>query len=999
MRYFLVCFILTFFSFAFAQKESYWQQEVNYTIEVNLNDTTHVLAGFVTMEYINHSPDTLTNILIHLWPNAYSDHTTPLAKQLLENGKKTFHYSKPNQRGFIDQIDFKLNAEACRWSFEPNTKEIARIKLNQPLLPTDTLVIATPFRVKLPTTFSRLGHVGQSYQITQWYPKPAVYDRHGWHAMPYLDQGEFYSEFGRFDVSITLPQNYVVGATGDLQTIEEQLWIDSIANATKKRNTYGTEVKFPASSSTPKTIRFTQQNIHDFAWFADKRYHILKDTVTLPHSGRVVTTYALFTNNQADLWSKAPSYLHDAIYHYSTHLGDYPYNQVTALDGTISAGGGMEYPNITIIGEEKDDFALDVVITHEVGHNWFYGILGSNERDHGWLDEGLNSYYENRYVKAKYPNQKLFNNLPKFARKFLDINQYHPTYLNDFGYQILARENEDQALNLHSPTFTDMNYGATVYGKTSLLFNYLESYLGTALFDTCMKTYYQKFKYKHPQPEDLRTVFETTSGKKLSWLFDDLINTTKKIDYSIKRVYHKNNTQSVLLKNNGDISSPVLLTYMKKDSVLVAEWIVGFEGEKTVMTNIPKDADKLKLDPWLNMPETNRKNNTYKLNKPFPKFEKLKFQFIGAAENQDRTQVFFAPYLGWNNYDKTQVGLMVYSPFLPTRKFNYFLAPAFGTGSKQFVGMGNINYTFFPQQSVQRFTIGVSGKRFSYLLFPQNLTINKIESFAHIVLKKKNARSPFAHEIKMRTALLRLGRLNNSQKVFYENYYINELSYLFKRESTLHPFALTATARQGDHFLMLQAEGKFNISYKMRNQGLEIRLFAGGFPLYTKNNQDISSPLPRLFLSTATVNSFAYWLQRDYMFDETFIDRNGRDKYLGRQVTSTGGAFRSFTTFGATNKFLVSTNIRSSIYRFVPILPFVSAAAIVTDANKTEFATEVGITLALIKNMAEIHLPLLTTNNIKRNQEILGISKWYQRITFTLQLNLQRPIDIIKTLF
>jgi len=999
MQHFLVGLCMLCCLFVSAQKETYWQQEVNYKIDVSLNDTTHVLTGFISMGYINHSPDTLKEILIHLWPNAYRDHTTPLAKQMLENGKKTFHFSKPNQRGFIDKIDFKLNAEVCRWNFAPNTKEIARVKLNVPLAPGETVTIATPFRVKLPNTFSRLGHIDQSYQITQWYPKPAVYDRKGWHVMPYLDQGEFYSEYGSFDVSITLPKNYVVGATGDLQTPEEQAWIDSIADATKKLKAYGTDIKFPASSPTQKTVRFTQQNIHDFAWFADKRYHILKDTVTLPNSGKVVTTYSLFTNNQADIWNKAPGYLHDAIYHYSKYLGDYPYNQVTALDGTISAGGGMEYPNITIIGEEKDDIGLDVVITHEVGHNWFYGLLGSNEREHGWMDEGLNSYYENRYVKAKYPNQKIFNGLPVFVQKFLDINQYHSTYLNDFGYQVLGRENEDQALNLHSSDFTDMNYGATVYGKTSLLFNYLEAYLGTALLDTCMKTYYEKFKYKHPQPEDLRAVLEETSGKKLNWLFDELINTNKKIDYSIKRVFKKRNTPSIILKNKAEISSPVMIAYMKRDSVLSTEWITGFEGKKTILAKIPEGADKVKIDPWLAMPEVNRRNNTYKLSKPFPKIENLKFQFLGAAENQDRTQVFFAPYLGWNNYDKTQVGLMLYSPFLPSRKFNYFLAPAIGTGSRQFIGMGNVNYTFFPDQTVQRFTVGVSGKRFSYLLFPQNLTINKIEPFAHIVFKKKNARSPFSHEIKIRSALLWLGRLDNHDQPFYENYYINELNYLFKRESTLHPFQVNATVRQGDNFLALQAEGKFNISYKKRNEGLEIRLFAGGFPIYTKNNTDISSPLPRMFLSTATVNSFAYWLQRDYMFDETFIDRNGRDKYLGRQVATTGGAFRSFTTFGATNKFLVSTNIRSSIHRFVPILPFVSAAAIVTDLNKTEFAMELGLTLALIKNVAEIHLPLVTTNNIKRNQEVLGISKWYQRITFTLQLNMQRPLDFVKTLF
>ena len=252
----------------------------------------------------------------------------------------------------------------------------------------------TPFRVKVPDgRFSRLGHTGQSYHITQWYPKPAVYDQDGWHAMPYLTQGEFFADFGRYEVSITLPANYIVGATGVLQEKEERQWMDSLATrpAPERRSPKGA-APFPPSATAWKTIRFAQDSVHDFAWFADKRFVVRKGSVVLPESGRTVTTWALYTPRNAALWENAVTYINEALLHYGQAVGDYPYAACTAVDGTISAGGGMEYPMITIIGNMSSAESLDNVIAHEVGHNWFQGVLASNEREHPWLDEGLNSY-------------------------------------------------------------------------------------------------------------------------------------------------------------------------------------------------------------------------------------------------------------------------------------------------------------------------------------------------------------------------------------------------------------------------------------------------------------------------------------------------------------------------------------------------------------------------------------------------------------------------------
>ncbi len=997
MNQLLTLTLLLFSLFGFAQ-QTYWQQQTDYKIEVTLNDTLHELDGFITINYKNNSPQPLDYIFFHLWPNAYKDQSSSFSKHQLENGDTKFYFSKPHQRGYIDKLNFKVNAEVCKMEYDAATDEICKVILNKPLNTGESISISTPFHVKLPETFSRMGHVGQSYQVSQWYPKPAVFDKYGWHPMPYLDQGEFYSEFGSFDVSITLPQNYVVGATGDLQDAEEVKWLDSISEATKKIDTYAPDMSFPASAKQTKTLRYTQTNIHDFGWFADKRYHVLKGEVELPYSKNKVTTWSLFTNSQPRFWNKAPEYLHDAIFYYSKWIGEYPYKQVTAVQGALSAGGGMEYPNVTVIGEVGSAFSLDEIITHEVGHNWFYGILGSNERENAWMDEGINSYYEYRYIRTKYPERKMIGKFPTGIAKSFDLTQYKHKYLMDLGYQFMARENRDEPLQQPAAKFTDFNYGVCVYGKSMLIFDYLEAYLGTEKFDAVMKKYFETWKYKHPQPEDIRQVFETETGKDLSWFFDDLIKTKKKIDYKIdngQQTTDNGNIKSFGLRNVGDISSPVSVSVLKKDSVLRTVWVEGFSGKKNIEVNT-EGGDRIQIDPQLQIPEINRRNNTYKLNKLAHRFEKLRFQFLGSVENQNRTQVYWSPYIGWNNYDKFQIGLALYNSLLPARKFNYLLVPVFGTGSKQFNGFARLNYNFYPE-SVQRFTVGIFGKRFSYLLFPQPLLFNKVEPYINFEFKKKNSRSPYTHSFNMRSAIIWLDWIRfDTKKKETQRYFVNEVKYTVDKKSTLHPFNVAVTAREGNKFVNLSVEGNFLISYKRKGEGFFIRVFAGGFLVNSKSTSDISSPNPRFYLSNATTNNFAYWLQKDYMFDENFLDRNGRDPYLGRQIAKTDGAFRSFTNFGATNKFLMSLNLTSSTHRFFPINPFVNAAFIVSDLNKPQLAAEFGLSAIILRDMVEIHLPLVTTKNISDNQKVMGITKWYQKFSFTLKFQLQKPIDLIR---
>lgn len=530
-------------------QQAYFQQESNYIINVTLNDQLHTLDGDIKIEYKNNSNESLDFIWMHLWPNAYKDNSTALVEQSLRSGDYKLYYADSIDRGFIDKIDFKVDDSKVKWEYHPDHIDIAKVILNNPLGPGESVVISTPFRVKVPKgIYSRLGHIGESYQISQWYPKPAVYDKDGWHEMPYLSQGEFYSEYGSFDVSITVPKNYVVGATGDLQNEDELQWLlnkahkDSVyINSLRAKDlaSKSKDMSFPKSEAETKTLRYIQNNVHDFAWFADKRFYVLKGEVELPDSKRMVDTWTMFTNNEIDLWKSSIEYMNDAIYYYSLWNGDYPYQHATAVDGSISAGGGMEYPNVTVIGESGTALLLETVIVHEVGHNWFYGILGSNERDNAWMDEGLNTLNENRYLETKYPNKTMLESFlgsrGSGITDALHLNDLKNKAQHDLSYLIAARSNADQPMQHPSADYTGLNYGGIVYSKTGVVFTYLKAYLGEKLFDKCMHDYYEKWKFKHPQPENLKASFENVTGMNFDWFFEDIVKTTKIIDFKIQR--------------------------------------------------------------------------------------------------------------------------------------------------------------------------------------------------------------------------------------------------------------------------------------------------------------------------------------------------------------------------------------------------------------------------------------------------------------------------------
>ncbi|MBK9148365.1 MAG: M1 family metallopeptidase [Flavobacteriales bacterium] len=998
-----------------ALKAQYFQQQVDYTIGVRLDDERHILHGQESFVYSNNSPQALDTLWIHLWPNAYTTRGTALCEQMNRTGDLSLHFAKDAERGTIDSLDFMVNGVKAPWGYHARHIDIAWLKLPAPVQPGGRVTISTPFRVKIPDgKFSRLGHSDQAYYITQWYPKPAVYDATGWHAMPYLTQGEFYSEFGSFDVSITLPENYVVGATGLLQDARERAWMDSLAAApyeeTQKFFLDKQRVKLntiPPSAAESKSIRFTQDRVHDFAWFADKRFIVRKSRVTLPRSGRDVTTWALFTPKNALLWSDAVSYVDESVRFYSEHVGDYPYDACTAIDGTISAGGGMEYPMITVIGNMPDKQSLDNVIAHEVGHNWFYGILGSNERDHAWMDEGMNSFLELRYMRQRYPASGFSIGIPGLKKAAAHLSDPHRSQ-NELAYRLNARRNLDQPLSLSSDDFTSMNYGTGVYMKTALVMDHMMAYLGEEMMDKCLRAYFEEWKFKHPGPKDMKAVFERESGQDLNWVFEGLLMTDEK--YRVKAASLDKRTWVGATERwhlghraKGPSKVPFAITgYLEKDSLgTVWAWNHGFGHQgRTEYAGLPwPNVDRVRIDAGNRTLDIDRRNNTVRGHGLFKRCAAPSFEHLFGLERNDRPSLYWSLLPNWNQHDGWQAGISLRNTTFPNQRTEWVMAPLYSFLNDRVSGTARIEHHFDRIRSSWFRNIHLGFGVRSSGLFQDHKAQAWYEKYSPSVRidVKRPLAKPWAHSVNLRGArIYTTSELIGSDDVVYRYRTFDdylELTHTAADERKLRPSSIRTALTAGEDWLRGAIEVKQAFAYDARGKQLRLRAFGGSFLTGGENVFGLEA----LNLS---------WGPEDLLYDHAYFDR-GRyhTGFFGRQFNKQQGAFKTPFRGGGSDSWIASVNAELDMPFKLPLAlfgsigwaPYTQVNADGTRSLETATYAEAGIGLTLLKDILEVWMPIYVSDRILEEEEFAGRT-FGDRIRFVFALEKLDPTRIVRAI-
>lgn len=978
-----------------------WQQRVDHVIDVRLDDRQHMLRGESTFTYLNNGPAALDTLWVHLWPNAYRDRTSALCKQLLRMDDRKLYFADEADRGWIDSLSFSADGNALAWGYHPLHADIAWVALPEALGTGKRISVHTPFKVKIPDgRFSRLGHTGQAYYITQWFPKPAVHDENGWHAMPYLTLGEFHSEFGSYDVRITLPENYVVGATGVLQDAEEQERLDRMASG---EHTYpepaldprtGRPLKddFPPSSTRMKTLRYVQDDVHDFAWFADKRFRVEKSSVRVDGRSEAITTWALYTPRNAALWQdSAVQYVGRAVKAYSEWVGPYPYAACTAVDGTISAGGGMEYPMITIIGNMDSPMSLDNVIAHEVGHNWFYGILASNERDHAWMDEGVNSSVELRYMRRYYPNSGMEALGIPFLQGMTEGWPDKHRAFNELGYRFNARRNLDQAPHRAADEFTPLNYGSMVYMKTALAMDQLMAFLGKETFDRCMHAYFEEWRFRHPGPEDMRKVFERESGQDLGWCFHGLIGTDRKVD--VKATGLKDGFATFRVKGIPDMPFPV--TTYTEDGTTRTTWTLPTEG-KVRLAVAPAGVDRLRADAVQRTLDIDRRNNTLRTSGLLRTWATPSVRTFTGIEQDDRRTIYWTPAVAYNAHDGTMLGSAFTNVHFPSQRLEWALAPLYGTSSERLAGGGRITWHMDRCQGpmLENLHIGVAANTASLKGTADiDRWYTRIVPSMRFDIRNDRGKRTTAHFIQLRSVVLRHtldGTLDDANVHLEQEDVYHEIGYSFSKRSGLSPVVGDLRVLQHPAFTRFQLEATQTLIYNAAGRRVVLRGFFGQF--LRKDPALLTRPMAwRL-----------HWGSSDLLYDHLFVDRQDVGSLHAQQIAKYQGGFKTPNSQGTSDSWLAAVNMELDMPFALPLSIFggygLAPVTQVTQEGRTESTRshwELGIGLRGIRDILEVWIPLAYSTEIADQLEFGGL-EFLERIRFVVALEKLDPTTALR---
>jgi hypothetical protein len=585
--------------------KGYWQQRADYRIEATVDPATHELRGRETIHYVNRSPDPLPYLWLFVEQNicAPGSVTNQLDQPPLVFLGSTFDFSCKGFAGGLALDHVRLGLRNLATTVTGTTM---RVDLPRPLAPGQFLDLDLGWRFTVPDYGAgRMGRDGTLYELGQWYPRMVVYDDvRGWNHEPYIGGGEFYLEYGHFDVALTVPADYIVGATGVLLNPAEVLTATQRARLARARSSSAPVAIITAEeagqaggraggqavrqSGGTRTWRFSADSVRDFAFGAapDFRWDASAYRKTLVH-----TLY----RPSAPEWEEANRMVRDAVEYYSEQWYPYPYPHITSIEGPIE---GMEYPMITFDPRAPSREERQWVLAHELGHQWMPMIVGSNERLYPWMDEGFNTFIDLGNA-ARY-----FKGTP-----YGDSIEVHPLHL----YPDHAMADREQPLISRPVEGHDLFW--TGYQKPALMMQTLRyEVLGKERFDHAFRQYLRAWAYKHPTPADFFRLMRDASGMDLDFFWRDWIYSTARLDQAVDSVGTADGAEKVFLSNRGTMTLPLEMDLAYADGTTervrlpVEMWNLGPRFAYRVRGG--RRVTGVVVDPRGVLPDVDRRNNS-----------------------------------------------------------------------------------------------------------------------------------------------------------------------------------------------------------------------------------------------------------------------------------------------------------------------------------------------------------------------------------------------------
>ena len=587
--FFLFSFLFSFSSY------SYWQQRVEYKISIDFDHKNHQFVGEQNLKYFNNSKDTINKVYFHLYFNAFQPGSMMdvRSRSLPDPDRRVMDRISKLSNNEIGFHKIKTIEQDGKSLIHHTQGTVLEVELANPLMPNESTDFYLEYFSQVPVQIRRSGRnnkEGIDYSMAQWFPKIAEYDENGWHANPYIAR-EFYAPWGDFDVSISINKNYIVAATGILES-------------KKKVNN--------------KNIwNFKAKDVHDFVWAADPDY--IHDILKVDSENLELHFYYQKTNDEmVSNWKRLQDDTADAFRYINKKFGKYPYTKYSVIQG---GDGGMEYPMATLITGERSYPSLLSVTVHEVLHSWYQMLLGTNESYLAWMDEGFTSFAQN----ITFNNE--FNDIYKLDSK----NPLEGSYNRYYNFRKTGLE---EPLSTHSDHFsTNQAYGVGSYTKGAIFLMQLGYIIGEENLYSGLRRYYNEWKFKHPDEYDFLRIMEKETDIELDWYMDYWVKTTHQIDYSLEVFEKDKSTVSININRIGKMPMPIEVQviyddlksenyyiplsimrgekYNSNDNIiLLKDWEWVNESYQIDLDIEEKKINKIILDPSGKMADVDKSNNT-----------------------------------------------------------------------------------------------------------------------------------------------------------------------------------------------------------------------------------------------------------------------------------------------------------------------------------------------------------------------------------------------------
>lgn len=941
----------------------YFQQKIAYDINASI-DSNHLISATCDISYTNQSSSELDTIFLHLWQNAFKDRLSAFSEQMIRIGDLNFYYANDDELGGYNNLIVSMDGIKMELYSWQRNKDVVYFLPSKPLKPEQSVTIETSYDLQLPRKMSRTGWTTYDEYLMYWHPTPAVYDTKGWHPMPYLAMGESYTEVANYNIELTTDSESIIASSP----------------FTKQGNKYF----------------FSAENIIDFAAITSKNKTVY--THKLNSNGKNPIALSVMTKSpKRD--SSIVAYLQDALNYLEPLIGSYPYSTLAVMDKGIKAKSGMEYPGlITVSGEDKTPSNLRYYLVHELLHQYFYSALAFNQRSYAWLDEGLTTYFQQRYYKELLGFDHYSSN-----SELIMFNGQQPL-LHSFARGQACRHHH-ASLSTHIDDTDPINYGLNAYEIPARMYAHLADYCGTSNFDIGIQTFYQNWKEKHPQPKDLQQALETASGKNLSWFFNELIIENWAYDYEVESLEN-----GVLTVNHANGSTPPYkVTFLSDDGNEKQVWIEGHTGTNTYdikdqkWTKAILDKENLSMD-------LNTNNNSVNVKRP------LKISPLTKIDDGRYIELMFVPTLSYNTSDGGMLGLALYNSSFPPKKLKWAISPGYGFASSSPVGQAWLSYDqYLKNDEFRKLNYRIGAKSYSFRNSePLESSLQYIRISPEVSLHFKHAnRNQKSSKVYLQSVFLNEEYFDYQEEEFSiknRNSTLYRLGYEYTNGWNLGPYSFLAELEHqpytnivGESHQYTKLTASLEKSFKYApSLSIDFRLWGAYF---LSNSQRESASYDGGF--TKGSSALIYQGFNDYAYDDYFFNRANQGVRLSNQTSNAGGGFKtplgSQYNLGLTNDLAFALNIKSDLPikmpRLFPLKLFLDVGYAKT---KSTFESPItgttmysgGVMLEFIEGLFSIYLPMVNSQVISDIYNIEG-KGLLGKVSFRIDLHKFNPWQML----